>query len=906
MGIFSFTRQNKMSVSSDWKLFADMFQQIGAFVYREPIQTVFFDENAQRILGVPKTLPKDEYQAFLKKMSESAVPDEQSLYLLKTGAEKRFLRMQVTHRTGEEIGFIEEMTNRLSRIGTNQAEYDTVTNMLNFPAFSGIVQRKLQSAEKLCLAAVRITGLDKIADFSSAGDTNNCMASVAEVLNRFADEKILFAVKGFQEFYACFVDTEEQGVLMQLEQMREAVTECKISDDFGQSLQNEKHNSIDLHAGLAFFPSEGSTVRELITCAEFALFETRHDSHNAIIKFSNDDFERKKDEYREEQLFDTIMKENQLSYHFQPIVDAHTGEVAGYEILMRSEHFAPEQMLNLAEKYGRLYEIEKATLFNALKFLSEHQNTFSNRKLFINSIPTSQLSESDFNELRVIYEDLFEKVVIEIIEQSEGSEEMLDLLKRRCQELKSQLDIDDYGSGYANTATLLKNMPQYVKIDIELITDICKNTKKQQLVAGIIDYAHENQITVLAEGVETEADMKTLIRMGVDLIQGFYTARPKPYLLEEISKEIRDVIITTNLENSAGQKKIYNVHNEETLDLVDLALQNYTDIHIYRHQVTIIGDPEKTVPMHIAIMENHSCEVRLKNVNIISQDKPCISIGSYAQLTLTVEGVNTCNYMGIRVPEGAFFHLLGSGDLKIDCYTKLGYGIGGDCDSSYGCITLESNGNVDIICNSDRSIGIGGGSNPDDSEICLESGSVHVDVGSPNALAIGCSEGNSLIYANPGCELDLEVNGISSVGMGSLSGETHIKCYSDLKFTGGGSKVVGIGVLNKGEGEIFVADSKLKFYLRTNFGTCIGTIGGCVNVETNHCKIEVNAEGGEITGIGDAKGSGDVTLDHTELKAYILAAKPHEAGSKSGKFSMKTSRIIADINDKHNTQETGE
>ena len=153
------------------------------------------------------------------------------------------------------------------------------------------------------------------------------------------------------------------------------------------------------------------------------------------------------------------MRENQLTYHFQPIIDAHTGEVAGYETLMRSEHFSPEQMLSLAEKYGRLYEIEKATLFNALKFLSQNQNAFSNRKLFINSIPTSQLSESDFNELRVTYEDLFEKIVIEIIEQSEGSEEMLELLKRRCKDLKSQLAIDDYGSGYANTATLLKNMP---------------------------------------------------------------------------------------------------------------------------------------------------------------------------------------------------------------------------------------------------------------------------------------------------------------------------------------------------------------------------------------------------------------------------------------------------------------
>ena len=883
-----------------------MFQQIGAFVYREAVQTAFFDDNAQRILNVPKTLPKDEYQAFLKKLTESAVQDEQNLYLLKTGAEKRFLRMQVTHRSGEEIGFIEEMTNRLSKIGTKRTEYDTVTNMLNFPAFSGMVQRKLQTADKLCLAAIRITGLDKIADFSSVGDTNNCMASVAEVLNRFADEKLIFAVKGFQEFYACFIETEEQAVVMQLEQIREAVTGCTISDDFGQLLQSEKHYSIDLHAGLAFYPSEGNAFRELITCSEFALFETKHDSHNAIIRFSQDDFARKKDEYREEQLFDTIMHENQLSYHFQPIVDAHTGEIVGYETLMRSEHFSPEQMLSLAEKYGRLYEVEKATMFNALKFLSQNQNGFSNRKLFINSIPTAQLSESDFNELRLIYEDLFDKVVVEIIEQSEGSEEMLALLKRRCQEMNAQLAIDDYGSGYANTATLLRNMPQYVKIDIELITDICKNTKKQQLVAGIIDYAHENQITVLAEGVESEADLKTLIRMGVDLIQGFYTSRPKPYLLEEISKEIRDIIINTNLEATTNQKKIYNVHNEETLDLVDLALQNYTDIHIYRHQVTIIGDPEKIVPMHISIMENHSCEVRFKNVNISSQEKPCISIGSYAQLTLIVEGSNTCNYMGIRVPEGAYFQLSGSGDLTIESASKFGYGIGGDCDSSYGCISLESTGKLEIICNSDRSIGIGGGVNPDDSEIKLISGEISISAGSPNALGIGCSDGNALIYTEEACELNLEVNGITSVGMGSLSGYAHIQCNSDMKFSGGGSKVVGIGVLNKGEGEIQVSDAKLKFYIRTNFGTGIGTIGGNIDVSVSKCRVEINAEGGEITGIGDAKGSGNVTLDHTELKAYILAAKPHEAGTKTGKFIMKSSSIIADINDKHNTQETGE
>lgn len=906
LGIFSFTRQNRMSLSDDWKIFADMFRHIGAFVYHEATQTAFFDENTQRILGVPRSLPKDEYQACLSKLREYPVPEEQNVYLFKTGAEKRCIRMQITCRTGEELGFIEEMTNRLAVISTDRTEYDMVTNMLNFQAFSSIIQRKLQNAETLCLTALRVTGLGKIADFSSAGDTNNCMASVAEVLHRFADENLIFSVRGFQEFYACFVNTDEQRILMQLEQIRQAVSACTISDNFGQSLQQEKHNHIDLHAGLAFYPAEGSSFRELLACAEFALFETRHDSHHAVIRFSADDFARRKDEYREEQLFDSILHENRLSYHFQPIVDAHTGAVAGYEILMRSEHFSPEQILTLAEKYGRLYEIEKATMFNAFQFLSQHQNSFSDRKLFINSVPSALLSESDFNELRITYEDLFEKTVVEIIEQSAASEEMFAILKNRCQEMKAQLALDDYGSGYSSTATLLKYMPRYVKIDMELITDICKNPQKQQLVSGIIDYAHENQIIVLAEGVENEADMKMLIRMGIDLLQGFYLAKPKPYLLEELTKEIRDVIINTNLEESAGVKKIYNVYHDETLDLVDLALQNYTDIHLYRHQVTIIGDPEKTIPMHIAVMDNHSCEVRFRNVHILSQDKPCISIGSYAQLTLIAEGDNSCNYMGIRVPEGAFFHLVGEGSFKVDSYSKFGYGIGGDYDSSYGCISLESTGTVEVICNSDRSIGIGGGMNPDDAEICLNAGSLHVTVGSPNALGIGCSEGNSLIYTSPDCKISLKVNGINSVGMGSMSGNTHVKCYSDVQFSGAGSKVIGIGVLNKGEGEIFTENAELAFHMRTNFGTCIGAIGGNVDVFTRNCKIRVNAEGGEITGIGDAKGSGDVTLEHTELKAYILATKSHEAGSKTGQFSMKGSSIIADVNDQQNIQETGE
>ncbi len=62
MGIFQFTRQNHVTVSEDWKLFADLFHNIGAFTYKDSLQTVYFDENAQRILNVGKFMTKNEYK----------------------------------------------------------------------------------------------------------------------------------------------------------------------------------------------------------------------------------------------------------------------------------------------------------------------------------------------------------------------------------------------------------------------------------------------------------------------------------------------------------------------------------------------------------------------------------------------------------------------------------------------------------------------------------------------------------------------------------------------------------------------------------------------------------------------------------------------------------------------------
>ena len=98
MGIFRFTRQNHVLLSEDWKLFSELFHTIGAFTYKDSVQTVYFDDNAQRILSVPKSLTREEYQALLKKLMEEPVDGEQNLYVSRSGAEKRYLKLHLTRR----------------------------------------------------------------------------------------------------------------------------------------------------------------------------------------------------------------------------------------------------------------------------------------------------------------------------------------------------------------------------------------------------------------------------------------------------------------------------------------------------------------------------------------------------------------------------------------------------------------------------------------------------------------------------------------------------------------------------------------------------------------------------------------------------------------------------------------
>ena len=904
MSIFDFSVQPP-ALSHDWKVFQQFMGNIGAFTYIAKDKSAYLDAVACRMLDCNSTkLNEFEFFNLMEKISKSPVEGQKHIYRFTNNNVTKYVKMNIYESSDEWLGFVQDFTRQISEMQErNYVEYDSVTRLPSYPFFSQKVKNLMPNVQNCCLATLYINGIEKLGSFLTIDSTNCCLASVAEVIKGFASEKVLVGSKANYEFFVCFIDCDRMFIYNILNNMDEAVQNCILTDDYGEIIDISDKSKLSLSIGCSSYPNEATDFNMLVNYSEFALYEARTDRRHVINWFSEENYIREKDAYKNAQIFNRMITENLVTYYVQPIVETTNGNIVAYEALMRGVgdvKMEPKQILSIASSQNNLYAVEKLTFFNTMKLLSENQHVFENKKLFINSMSDFLLNEEDFNELYLTYGELLEKTVIEIVEDGESTADSIETLKKRLNFTHAQLAIDDYGTGYSNSANLLKYRPDYVKIDHSLISDIHNDLKKQQLVTQIIEFCRDNQLQSVAVGVETSQEMKTVIRLGVDLIQGYYTSKPKPLFLDSISKDIKDEIVKTNLEiRPNGARKVYTAQNDAELDIVKLALEKYTDIHIYQSKLTIVGDPDKTVKMNIAVMDNHSCELTLKNVNIVSgNSKPTITVGEYARLVLNVSKTNKLGYAGIYVPMGSQFELHGKGSLTIDCYASDGIGIGNDYDHGYGDITVDMQGSLEVVCNSVETVCIGGGYNDDDSEIKLLSGDLKISMYSHNGLAIGSFNGDANIEIGDNCHIDMAISGIKITGIGSCRGIATIASSADINMSCTGAQAVGIGILDEGEGSVLIRNGSVNIKMRSAKQSCIGTINGSVNTKIMNADVTIDSEGDFAAGIGDTQGSGNVFIMDSNININMLCANPNDIVSGSGEVHIQNSTVNSLVNNK--------
>lgn len=513
--------------------------ELGGYELRFDTNSAYVTDNFFPMLGIrceEKSFTPLQFQERLQSFTTShphtASPSGGRVYrIIRPNGETRYLRMEITREAQSQFGLIEDVTAiTLERLRIeHERDYDTLTGLYNRRAFQRESEALFSDPKQLKHAALLMLDLDNLKHTNDTyghdwGDQYIRLA--ARCFADYTPKGTLCARLSGDEFHLLFYGYESQDEIRKLlAKLDEMLHRQSIPLPGGEILR------LSISGGIAWYPEDGTQLDTLKKYADFAMYQIKHSRKGALGEFDLGSYNQEAYSIQARADLHRLIQNELLSYHFQPIISARTGQVVAYEALMRSTLptlKSPDTIMKLAREENCLHDIERITMFKA----SEAYVSLKDRGLirgtelfFVNSIASQHMTDEENLEYHRRFSALQKQVVVEITE-----EEMLDLdsleVKRKTPGFPGTFALDDYGSGYSSEKNLLDLSPKYIKIDLSIIRDIDTDPDKQQIVANIVSYAHPRKMLIIAEGLETPAEIRKVLELNVDLLQGFYLARP--------------------------------------------------------------------------------------------------------------------------------------------------------------------------------------------------------------------------------------------------------------------------------------------------------------------------------------------------------------------------------------------
>jgi len=859
----------------DWNIFLDNFPTIGVFKLPHDSNKAYYDKNVASMLHIEgDNMSKDSFYTLLDSLNENQIEGYKNIYMYTAGGETSYIKIKIVYDTDYMLGFVQDVT-QISSHKDNAKEYDMLTGMYTRDYFIKRVRSMLSEISgtaQCCMAAIHINGIERVDSELNYDKTALCVATAANAIKRFASDNVIIGVKSYKDFLVFFMQMTKSEISDIMKKMYDAVSRCKLTDEFGNTIET-RSEAYTITAGYCWYPSQAATIDMMINYADFALFRAK--ALGSIKReFSAEEYVAECNSYSDSKLLTGLIDENNFSYCFQPIVSTVDGSVYAYEALMRPKNSAPLEILRIAREHGRLYDIERLTFENVLEIISANRARFGEKKIFINSIPDSMITEYDFNRLCEKYGNIMPQLVIEFTEQADLTGDKIASLRHLFKSKGCMIAIDDYGSGYSNTAAVLSLQPDVIKVDRSLIADINTNVKKQHFLTGIIDFARLNNIKVLAEGVETYDEMSVTIRRGVDYIQGFYTAKPQKEIVPDIPDAVAEQMRMLNMCRPEIKKAHdYIVHDgcEEHLDIEKLLSGRYTGVIVENAVAHLYANGCDVMSFVIKTAEGSKSHIILENANIKGALRQCIRLGENSDTTLEIKGTDLLSYDGISVPGSSKLLITGNGNLYIDSYRNDGCCIGSSYNDTFGEITIDINGNVELQASGDHGICIGGGVSPCETPIKLLSGNIKMSSTGKDCIGAGSCDGSCGIETG-NATIDISCSGNNALAVGSLCGYTDIKADgTTFLIRSLGERAGCIGSLAALDGStpsrINIKNSTLNLLLKAPCGSAVGCRKTACDTVISDSDITVHVEGDAVAGIGSAEGKGSLLIKNSDIKS---------------------------------------
>ena len=416
------------------------------------------------------------------------------------------------------------------------AQHDQLTGLLNREQITNMLARLVGRGKTRELKlAVMFLDLDhfKVINDSyghAAGDL--LLRSIALRLKQCVREGDYVARLGGDEFCIVLNNLESPSTASQIA--------VRILEDLSKPHSITNHEIVTSSSiGIAIYDGTQTTASELLKNADAAMYLAKHKGRSQYAYFS----EELEQDARMRMELGTKLKNaiinDQLETYFQPQYSATTGKIVGLEALMRwkvdGKFISPVLFISIAEERGFINDLGFWILNDACRKLKDWQN----RKMLPPSVTMSvnissrQLQFDGFlDSLRSAISEACIKpecLELELTESAVMSdpEHCVEIFKQ-VHQLGCGISVDDFGTGYSSLSYLSSLPLDALKIDRSFVNDIVADGANQAIVKAIIALSHNLGLKVVAEGVETEAQLAFLKDNQCDVMQGYLLSRPVP------------------------------------------------------------------------------------------------------------------------------------------------------------------------------------------------------------------------------------------------------------------------------------------------------------------------------------------------------------------------------------------
>lgn len=246
------------------------------------------------------------------------------------------------------------------------------------------------------------------------------------------------------------------------------------------------------------------------------------------------------------------INQNDLAIYIQPQINLNSAQIVGGEILVRWNHtkkgsIPPSRFISLAEQSGLIFQITQLVFIKCCRWLQQLKNKHVLHAPFTISINLSALDMTEpklipFIESSLQQFDLEPKWFVLEVTESAAMDDLENFLSTiaTLRGMGFKISIDDFGTGYSSMQYLQDIQPDEIKIDMTFVRDIHLNPGKQHIVKAIVELAHATNAQVIAEGIESDAELNFIHHLKCDYAQGYYWCPAIPtkafesqYLLED-------------------------------------------------------------------------------------------------------------------------------------------------------------------------------------------------------------------------------------------------------------------------------------------------------------------------------------------------------------------------------------